>query len=84
MMQIIVVAGVCIVLLGMVWMVTTLPSSYLIEEMQLNYGYSASAATSVYAQKIFISALPLLIGFGVMAWGFIKNNEEREMGYVQL
>jgi hypothetical protein len=83
-MQIIVVAGVCIVLLGLVWMVATLPASSVIEEMQISYGYSSRAALSIYAQQLFISALPLLIGFGVMAWGFLKNVEERETGFAQL
>ncbi len=84
MMQIIVVAGVCVVLLGLVWMVATLPASYMIEELQISYGFSASASTTMYGLQLFISALPVLIGFGIMAWGFIKNVEERETGYVQL
>jgi uncharacterized membrane protein len=82
--QIIVVAGVCVVMLGLVWMVATLPATELLDEMTITYGFSADAAQTVFALRLFISALPLIIGFGVMAWGFVKNVEEREIGYVQM
>lgn len=84
MMQIIVVAGVCIVLLGLVFMVATLPASTIMEEMQDSYGFSSRGSSSLFAQKIFIYALPIILGFGVMAWGFLKNVEERETGYANL
>ncbi len=84
MIQIIVVAGVCVIILGLFWMVATLPSSELIDQMTDSYGFNARAAQTIYALRLFISGLPLIIGFGVMAWGFVKNVEEREVGYVQL
>jgi hypothetical protein len=31
--------------------------------------------------RIFISVLPLLAGFGVIAWGWVKTVEERETGF---
>jgi hypothetical protein len=78
--QILVAAGITIVVFGFFWLVATAPVSSLI---QLYEGQSLDAdivGTMTFI-NVFISVLPLLVGLGVIAWGWVKTVEERETGF---
>jgi hypothetical protein len=78
--QIIIVAGITIVVFGFFWLVATAPVSSLI---QLYEGQTLDAditATMTFI-RVFISVLPLLCGVGVMIAGWVRTVEERETGF---
>ena len=78
--QIIVVAGITIVIIGLFWLAATAPVSSIIAlyEGQTLESDIASVVTFI---RIFISVLPLLVGLGVIAWGWVRTVEERETGF---
>jgi uncharacterized membrane protein len=79
--QIIVVAGISIVIFGFFWLVCTAPVSDIIRLYDSWTGIDADIVSTVTFIRIFISVLPLLFGFSVMAWGWVKTVEERETGF---
>jgi len=78
--QIIVVAGITIVVVGLFWVAATAPVSSLTALYQGQALDSDIMGTVLFIQT-FISVLPLLIGLGVIAWGWVKTVEERETGF---
>jgi hypothetical protein len=80
--QIMVAAGITIVILGLFWLVATAPVSSIIALYDKGAITVESDITgTVVFIRIFISVLPLLIGLGVTAWGWVKTVEERETGF---
>ncbi len=78
--QIIVVAGITIVVLGLFWLAATAPVSSLTALYQ-GQALDADIMGTVLFIQVFISVLPLLIGLGVIAWGWVRTVEERETGF---
>jgi hypothetical protein len=79
--QIIIVAGITIVLFGLFWMALTAPISQLTALYQGQTSIDSDIMGTVVFIQTFISILPLLCGFGVIAWGWVKTVEEREYGF---
>jgi hypothetical protein len=79
-MQIIVVAGMCVIALGFLWIVLTLPVAVSIANLESSGMISTDASNTVTFLKIFPAVLTIFIGFSIMAWGWIKAVEEREYG----
>ena len=78
--QIIVAAGITIVVCSFFWLVATAPVSSLIQLYE-GQALDADIMGTVLFIQVFISVLPLLIGLGVIAWGWVKTVEEREYGF---
>ena len=77
--QVIVVAGLTIVFLGLLWIVLTLPVSAMLAS-QIAIALDSDFQATVLFFQVLIELLPLLIGFSVMAWGWVRTVEERETG----
>jgi len=80
-MQIIIVAGMCIFGLGFLWIVLTLPVAVSIATLEATGTYSTDASSTIYFLKVFPGVLTLFIGLSIMAWGWNKSVEEREFGF---
>lgn len=80
-MQIIVVAGVCVVGIGFLWIVLTLPVAVSIATLESTGTYSTDASSTIYFLKVFPGVLTLFIGLSILAWGWNKAVEEREFGF---
>ena len=78
--QIIMVAGISIVIFGFFWLAATAPVSSLTALYQGQTLDSDIAGTVLFIQT-FISVLPLLFGSSVIVWGWVRTVEERETGY---
>lgn len=78
--QIIVAAGITIVIASFFWLAATAPVSSLTALYQ-GQTLDADIMGTVLFIQTFISVLPLLIGLSVMAWGWVKTVEERETGF---
>jgi len=78
--QVIVVAGLSIVFLGILWIVLTLPLSAMLASTVAS-GLGTEYQSTVLFFQVLITALPLLIGLSVMAWGWVRTVEERETGF---
>jgi len=77
--QVIVVAGLTIVFLGLLWIVLTLPVSAMLAS-QIAIALDSDFQATVLFFQVLIELLPLLIGFSVIAWGWVRTVEERETG----
>jgi len=78
--QVIVVAGLCIVFLGIFWSVLTLPVSAMLAS-NIAVGLGTEYQGTVLFLQVLITILPLLIGVSVVAWGWVRTVEERETGF---
>jgi|GEM_PF-5869853 len=82
MIHVYVYAGITILIIGLLWIGFTLPASSMINEnMHL---YQGTAQTIVRYMTTYINVIPVLIGIGLIAWGFVKSVEERELGYTTI
>jgi hypothetical protein len=79
--QVIIVAGITIVVIGLFWLAATAPVSSIIALYEGQSGLESDIVSTVTFIRIFISVLPLMVGFGVIAWGWVKTVEERETGF---
>lgn len=79
--QVIVVAGVCVVALGFMLIILTLPVQVMIEAMTDAGTLSSDASSTVYFYQMGFSIIAVLVGLGIIAWGWIKSVEEREFGF---
>ena len=78
--QIIVAAGITIVIVGLFWIAATAPVSSL-TALLLGQTLDSDLMGTVFFIDVFIKVLPLLIGLSVTAWGWVKTVEEREYGF---
>ena len=78
--QIIVAAGITIVIAGFFWIAATAPVSSL-TAMFLGLPLDSDIMGTVFFFDVLIKVLPLLIGLSVTAWGWVKTVEERETGF---
>jgi hypothetical protein len=79
--QVIMVAGFTIVALGILWIILTLPASTLIAKGIAEGWFDTDMVNTVLFFQVLIEALPLLVGFCVIAWGWVRTVEERETGF---
>jgi hypothetical protein len=78
--QVVVVGGLCLFIVGLFWIVFTLPTSSTITSMGGVSAFASDAQATVTFIDIFIGAMPIIAGIIVMAWGFTRTIEERETG----
>jgi len=78
--QVIVVAGLTIIFMGLLWIVLTLPVSNMIATGIANNWFASDMQSTITFIQVLIEALPILIGLCVMAWGWVRTVEERETG----
>lgn len=79
MIHVYVVAGLTIVIFGLFWAILTMPAALLIAENSALY--TGTAATVVSYMMVFLNCLPILVGLGLIIWGYIKSVEAREFGF---
>ena len=79
--QIIIVAGMTIVIFGLFWLVCTAPVFGILRLYDSPTGIDSDILGTALFIRIFISVSPLLAGLGVMAWGWVRTVEERETGF---
>jgi hypothetical protein len=79
--QVIVVAGLTIFVIGLMWIILTLPLSQLIATGLANGWFDADMLLTVTFFNLFIPAFCLIVGLGVTAWGWVRTVEERETGF---
>jgi hypothetical protein len=82
MIHVYVYAGLTIFMLGIFWVALTMPMAMIISESVIVY--SGTATTVIKFMTLFIDCLPIFIGLGLIAWGFVKSVEERELGYTTI
>jgi membrane protease YdiL (CAAX protease family) len=82
--QILIAAGITIVIFGFFWLVATAPVTNLIGLYTDAGGLDADIVGTMTFIDTFIKVLPLLVGLGVIAWGWVRTVEERETGFTSL
>lgn len=81
-MHVLVVGGVCLIIAGLFWMIFTYPVSILTDTIGLTF--RDDAALTVSGIKVFVGAMPILVGIWLLAWGFTRTTQERETGISEL
>lgn len=79
--QIIIVAGISIVIFGLFWIAATAPVSSIIAQGIASAWFDSDMLGTVLFIQVFILLSPLLFGLSVTAWGWVKTVEERETGF---
>lgn len=78
--SVIVVGAVALVFMSLLWYVFSWPIEMIIEVIETGIGYDAGATNSVSFVRLFITyALPLIVAFGIIAWGYKTVIKERAL-----
>lgn len=82
--QVVVVGGLCLIIVGLFWIVFTMPTSTIINDLGGTSSFNTDAQPTVTFITVFIGAMPIIAGIITMAWGFTRTIEERETGIATL
>lgn len=78
--QVVVVGAVCLIIVGIFWIVFTMPASAIIDEFGGVSGFASDAQVTVTFIQWAIGGIPIISGILLLAWGFLRTIDERETG----